>query len=100
VRDRARETVNSQLKDVLGRYYLQNKRYPVSLSELVPAYINYVPVDPKTNNPYGYSILDGGAMYSLCIYFETKSPSAGCLNSEVINAERMGIPVPSMSPEP
>ncbi len=81
VRDRDREAIHSQLLIALKRYYDKNNRYPGSLSELVPNYINYVPMDPKTNSPYDYGTTHDGGIYNLCIYFETRSPSEGCIKS-------------------
>ncbi len=86
-RDKQRDEVYIQLQTALGRYYNENNRYPQALSELVPNYINYVPGDPKTNKPYDYGIVNNGANYIICIYYETKSASDGCLNSVIIETK-------------
>lgn len=84
-RDQEREVIYSQLKTALNNYNVQNNRYPDSLSELVPSYIKYEPMDPKTKKPYGYMAVNGGQTYNLCIYFETRSPTEGCIHSDVID---------------
>jgi hypothetical protein len=80
-RDAERDSVYAQLQAGLKRYYDDKKRYPNSLSELVPDYIEYVPRDPKSNKPYGYRLV-GTNDYRFCIYFETKPPSPDCINTE------------------
>jgi general secretion pathway protein G len=39
-----------QIRDALGKYYLDKKKYPIDLEELVAArYLSKVPFDPMTN---------------------------------------------------
>lgn len=97
-RDQERDIVYSQLKIALQRYHDQKNSYPGSLTELVPDFIKFVPLDPKTHRNYDYMSLEDGSGYNLCIYFETKSASEGCINTEVINAQRLGIPTPTKEP--
>lgn len=44
----------------LERHRLANKGYPKTLHELVPAYLEKVPVDPFSGKPYRYTRTDGG----------------------------------------
>lgn len=82
-RDQEREDVYAKLKIALERYHDKYYRYPDSINELLPNYINYIPLDPKSNKPYGYTVQEGGKSYLLCIIYETKSQSEGCVNYEV-----------------
>ena len=97
-RDKVRVAVSSQLNTAINNYHAAYLKFPESLAALVPNYIKFVPLDPKTNNPYDYIVSEDKSSYSLCILYETKSVSEGCLNTEVINAERFGIPVPTSAP--
>ena len=80
-RDAERDSVYAQLQAGLKRYYNVKNRYPASLSELVPDYIEYVPRDPRSNKSYDYSLV-GTNNYRFCIYFETKPPSSDCINTQ------------------
>ena len=44
----------------LERYRLANGKYPVSLKELVPAYLDTVTLDPLNNEPLHYRVTDEG----------------------------------------
>lgn len=91
-RDRQRDVVYEQLGIALSNYYKQNGTYPATLQALVPDHISQIPVDPKTNEPYGYFTKNNGAGYAVCIYFETKPATSGCLNTEVLTPQELGIP--------
>lgn len=91
-RDRQREAVYKQLETALTNYYRQNGAYPAALSALMPEYISQIPADPKTGEPYGYFTKNLGSSYSLCFYFETKPATDGCLNTEILNPQELGIP--------
>ena len=80
-RDAERDSAYAQLQTGLKRYYDDKNRYPASLFELVPNYIQYVPRDPRSNKPYEYRLV-GTNDYRFCIYFETKPPSPDCINTE------------------
>lgn len=47
-------------------FNMENKKYPNSLDELMPRYIQSIPVDTATNQPYRYSPVGGGVGYNLC----------------------------------
>lgn len=82
-RDQERDTVYLQLKIALSRYFENYNRYPSRLSELMPSYIYYVPLDPSTKKPYDYIVSDDGSKYNFCILYETKSPTSGCVDPDV-----------------
>ncbi|NLO19162.1 MAG: hypothetical protein GX121_04690 [Ignavibacteria bacterium] len=44
----------SQIASALSTYYAQNFAYPSSLQELVPDFIDNLPVDPLAKKPYLY----------------------------------------------
>lgn len=45
---------------------LENKKYPTTLDELMPRYIQQIPTDPATSQPFRYSPIDAGLGYNLC----------------------------------
>ena len=47
-------------------FNVANKKYPDSLQELVPQYIQEIPTDPATGQPFLYTVMDSGAWYTLC----------------------------------
>ncbi|MBI2034679.1 MAG: hypothetical protein HYT11_03020 [Candidatus Levybacteria bacterium] len=67
------------IREGLTSYFQQNHIYPNKLSLLVPSYISKIPMDPIANNEYNYRIVDSGADYTLCIYFET---SFQCIDAQ------------------
>ncbi len=89
-RDQERDAHHALLVEVLDRYKADNGRFPGQLSELVPGYLQSLPVDPRSNSEYGYTITGGGRNYFLCIYFESKKSSQGCLSTSEITAEEIG----------
>lgn len=91
-RDKEREVVSKQLETALRSYYSRNGSYPAVLSALVPEFISKEPMDPKTGNPYGYFTKDNGANYSLCVIYESRPVSKGCLNPDVLSPDKLGIP--------
>jgi len=52
-----------------------NKTYPNTLDELIPKYIQEIPNVPTTNQPFRYTVVDGGAGYTLCT---TKNGQDAC----------------------
>ncbi len=91
-RDKERDIVYQQLETALNNYYRTNGFYPSTLSALMPEYISRNPTDPKTGEPYGYFTKNLGAGYALCFYFETKPATGGCLNTEILTPQELGIP--------
>lgn len=47
-------------------FNVENEKYPSSLDELVPRYLQEVPIDPVTSQPYRYVLTEAGAGYTLC----------------------------------
>lgn len=47
-------TINSALK----AYQIKNNKPPATLKELVPSFLNELPLDPVTNGEYAYKIAD------------------------------------------
>lgn len=91
-RDKERDIVYQQLETALINYYRQNRSFPQNLNALVPDYITLIPVDPKTKVSYGYTLKPDGSSFSICVYYETKPASPGCLNTNMINPKDLGIP--------
>lgn len=87
-RDKMRGEAQAKLSVVLRDFWLKNGHYPASLGELVPAYINSIPVDPKTGLAYEYVSSGNGRTYNLCVIFETKAVSSGCFVFETIRPGR------------
>ena len=52
--DKQAEEDLSQIASALSTYYAQNFAYPSSLQELVPDFIDKLPVDPLAKKPYLY----------------------------------------------
>jgi len=51
----------SQIQPALSEYALDHKgRYPLDLADLVPAYLESVPVDPFTKRQYDYELTKDG----------------------------------------
>lgn len=77
-RDIQREGAVGTLTTELNTYRNSNNAYPSSLKQLVPRFVERLPMDPKTQNDYEYQLLSNGD-YKLCIHYETKPTS--CIQS-------------------
>jgi len=63
----------THLRSVLGIYHAQNQKYPTFLDELVPEFVEFLPIDPATDKEYEYSVENKGQNYTLCaIITDTK----------------------------
>jgi hypothetical protein len=71
-RDASRTAYLNQLSAGLEIYHIYNGRYPATLDELSPEYIEKIPVDPKTSLPYKYESQDGQS-YELCAQKEDET---------------------------
>lgn len=78
-RDAQRGVAIEQTQIALETYNDLIGVYPVSLHDLVPEYLYQLPVDPKTNQVFSYTVLDLGADYELCAMFETGEGSLMCV---------------------
>ena len=56
------------IQSALIGFNAENKKYPTSLEELVPKYIQELPTDPVTNLPFRYSPTEAGMGYNLCTF--------------------------------
>jgi hypothetical protein len=79
-RDRTREDNGVALREALAHYNQDNQTYPKSLDQLVPKYIETVPHDPKSKQPYSYKTTSGYANYAFCINFEMQP--VRCISSD------------------
>lgn len=84
INDSTRQNDLVNIQKALEQYYLSNnQKYPMSVSlcrtqdtscilssALVPTYLSAVPVDPATNNYYGYESQNGSS-YALSAIFDT-----------------------------
>lgn len=64
----------NNLKQFVGYYELTKDRLPKSLEEAFLTYpylIKIQPIDPITNKPYYYEILDDGKNFRICFGFGT-----------------------------
>lgn len=73
---RAKATDEQRLNDLftiqssINSYYLRTQELPTSLEKI--DVIQNIPVDPRTDQPYGYDVIDQDE-YKLCATFETDS---------------------------
>jgi len=80
-RDVKRNFDLSEVQTSLSSYYLQNGRYPSSLSELKS--LKEVPVDPKTKEEYDYQFLSSNS-FKFCIELESKEEK--CITEKSLKA--------------
>lgn len=78
-RDTQRRSSVGFIQNSLERYHVENGKYPSSLEELVPDYLNEIPQDPQTNMNYEYKPVDFGSSYRLCADYEEVERE--CVNS-------------------
>lgn len=55
----------------LEKYYEEHNIYPSSLNELTSQYMQNMPIDPSTKQPYQYQLQSGGADYTICVDLES-----------------------------
>lgn len=72
-RDTQREKASTEIQSALSNYFKVKDAYPKTLKELVPDYLQSVPIDPKTKKDYGYGITEDGLQYQLCIDYEQQT---------------------------
>lgn len=72
-RDQERETDFIKLHNSISSYHAETGRYPSRLNDLMPKYLQALPLDPKTGAAYTYTPLENGYNYKLCVSFETKT---------------------------
>lgn len=99
-RDKQRETDVVKLRTAIDAFYIAEKAYPANLQDLVPEYLQALPLDPKTGAQYSYKAMNGNRVYELCVTFEINPPQ--CLSSsQNTSTEPMVIvtPTPTQNPQ-
>ena len=69
------------LRFSLEVYYTEYDVYPSSLDELIPDYLDEIPIDPKTDQPYPYQVLEDGQDYQLCCESESGQQCLGSFSN-------------------
>lgn len=80
-RDAIRQSHINQIRFLLDMYYSDHNNYPSSLNELFPEYLQGLPVDPLTNQPYQYQLQQGGKDYKICAQLES-TKTQKCVTSQ------------------
>ncbi len=70
--DTSRREDIKYLRSVMETFYAENQRYPATLPEMIPTFVNTIPTDPETNIMYEYIQKRGGQDYELCTIIEKK----------------------------
>lgn len=98
-RDNQRESAMNTLHNAIDAFYKKNARYPAVLSDLVPVFLPALPTDPRTGQPYEYTVRDNDENYQLCVQFETLSVQcvSSATDSTIPYATQMEMP-PSQPP--
>lgn len=65
-RDSTRVADIGSIQAGLGLYFVDNRRFPSTLSPLVPTYMGQLPTDPQTGASYVYSGVDGNGSAGTC----------------------------------
>lgn len=94
-RDKQRETDVVKLRSAIDQYYIAKKVYPAKLNDLLPTYLQSIPLDPKSGAPYDYRTQSNNLVYELCIVFEAQ-PSQ-CVSSAPTESS---IPMVIVTPTP
>ena len=80
-RDIARKTDSNVIQTALLQYRIENALYPQQLSALVPDYLPEIPSDPKTKEPYQYTMKNKGESFELCLTYETgQNAGVSCIS--------------------
>lgn len=95
-RDKQREKEIIQIRESLDTYFTANKAYPESLTQLVPAYLTVLPLDPETGKSYNYIPAKNIDNYQLCVSFETKAPV--CISPVAANTLPIVVPPGAVQP--
>jgi prepilin-type N-terminal cleavage/methylation domain-containing protein len=80
-RDAERKSDLSQIQKSLEMYYDDYNRYPddvTALTENGGNYIQQIPFDPSTDQPYVYIVTTGNQTYRLYTHLESKADSQFC----------------------
>ena len=80
-RDARRQTDIRQIQMGLEIFYSEQNKYPFSLNELAPKYLQSTLVDPSTNQPYQYQLQPNGTDYKVCAQLES-TKTQKCVTSQ------------------
>lgn len=94
-RDKQREADIVKVRSAIDKYQEEKGRYPGSLQELLPKYLQAIPLDPETGGQYSYQTMDNNYNYELCVNFESKAPQ--CVSSSIDTSD---IPMVIATPTP
>jgi hypothetical protein len=94
-RDKQRETDVVRIRSAVDQFYIAKGIYPANLKELLPTYLQAIPLDPKSGAEYTYRTLNEKRIYELCINFEA-SPSQ-CVTSQTDSSI---VPMVIITPTP
>lgn len=100
-RDTQRSTDEAVLQKAITAYYQKNYRYPDSLNNLVPEFLQSLPHDPGSGAEYSYKPVDVNNNYQLCITYEDQLPQ--CVSAMPISNDipliPTATPVPQFEPQ-
>ena len=68
------------LRTVMETFYAENQKYPNTLIELMPTFVEDIPRDPETDVPYFYLQKRFGQDYELCAKINKKNVCADANN--------------------
>jgi hypothetical protein len=71
-RDKQRETDAVKIRTAIDAYRIAKGSYPSTLKDLVPEYLQSIPLDPKSGATYSYRSMNENRLYELCITFEVQ----------------------------
>lgn len=94
-RDKQRETDVVKIRSAVDQFYIAKGMYPANLKELLPTYLQSIPLDPKSGAEYSYRTLNEKRIYELCITFEAQSSQ--CVTSQTDSSV---VPVVIITPTP
>jgi hypothetical protein len=69
-RDKQRETDIVKIRTAIDAYRIAQGSYPGTLNDLLPEYLQAIPLDPKTGASYTYRSMNENKIYELCVTFE------------------------------
>jgi hypothetical protein len=96
-KDAEKTASQHSLEMALDLYYVDNRKYPTSLDELVPNEISKLPKDAKTGEVfYTYELTESGKNYILCVNYELKETE--CVGADNNNSDFQNIYKPKISP--
>lgn len=85
----------------LDNHFQEKGFYPSSVNELLPVYLQDIPIDPETRKPYEYTQTENGNNFELCAVYKIL-PSKGrqCLSSYLKPKQEVSPTTPVVLPIP